>query len=392
MKLLYLECNMGAAGDMLMAALLELLPDPAAFLETMNGLGLPGVKITAEPSVKCGVGGTHVSVTVHGHEEDDHIHDHDHHHHRHSTLADICHVIDHLHVSRNVKDRAKAVYGRIAAAESAVHGQPVETVHFHEVGAWDAVADVVGVCLAMEQLSPDQVVVSPVHVGCGHVKCAHGLLPVPAPAAALLLRGVPIYGGEVRGELCTPTGAALLTEFACSFGPLPIMSTAKIGYGMGTKDFDRANCVRAFWGESAGKQEEIMELSCNLDDMTGESVGFAMEQLLDAGALDVFTTPIGMKKSRPSIMLTCLCRPEDTSAMTQLMLRHTTTLGVRQKSCSRTALRRHWETVSTPYGDIRVKVADGFGIRKTKAEYEDAARAAREHQVPLREIYRCIQK
>jgi len=392
MKTLYLECNMGAAGDMLMAALLELLPNPAAFLETMNGLGLPGVHITAEPSVKCGVGGTHVTVTVHGHEEDDHIHDHDHHHHSHNTMADICRVIDHLHVSQNVKDRAKAVYGRIAAAESAVHGQPVEEIHFHEVGAWDAVADVVGVCLAMEQLNPDQIVVSPVHVGCGHVKCAHGFLPVPAPATALLLQGVPIYGGEVRGELCTPTGAALLTEFACAFGHFPVMSTKKIGYGMGTKDFDRANCVRAFWGETTGKQEEIIELSCNLDDMTGESVGFAMEQLLDAGALDVFTTPIGMKKSRPAVMLTCICRPEDSAALTQLMLQHTTTLGVRQKSCSRTALQRHWETTATPYGDIRIKVADGFGIRKIKAEYEDVAKAAREHHVPLREIHRCIQK
>lgn len=384
MKTLYLECNMGAAGDMLMAALLELLPDPAVFLETMNTMGLPGVKVSAEKAVKCGVKGTHVTVTVHGHEEDEHLHDH--HHHARSTMADICHAIDHLHVSQTVKDRAKAVYGRIAAAESAVHGQPVDAVHFHEVGAWDAVADVVGVCLAMELLAPDRVIVSPVHVGCGHVKCAHGLLPVPAPATALLLRDVPIYGGEVRGELCTPTGAALLTEFADAFGVFPIMSTKMIGYGMGTKDFDRANCVRAFWGETSAKPEEIIDLSCNLDDMTGEAIGFAMECLLDAGALDVFTTPIGMKKSRPGIMLTCICRPEDAAMMTQLMLRHTTTLGVRQTGCSRTTLERHIETVETAYGPIRVKVAEGFGIRKSKAEYEDMAKAAREHDVPLWEI------
>ena len=390
MKTLYLECNMGAAGDMLMAALLELLPDPAAFLETMNTIGLPGVHVAAEPSVKCGVKGTHVTVTVHSHEEDEHLHDH--HHHAHSTMADICHAIDHLNISQAAKDRAKAIYGRIAAAESAVHGQPVEAVHFHEVGAWDAVADVVGVCLAMEQLNPDQVVVSPVHVGCGHVKCAHGLLPVPAPATALLLQDVPIYGGEVRGELCTPTGAALLTEFADEFGSLPIMSTKKIGYGMGTKDFERANCVRAFWGETAAKQEEITELSCNLDDITGEAMGFAMEQLLDAGALDVFTSPIGMKKSRPGVMLTCICRPEDAATMIQLILRHTTTLGVRQKNCSRTAMERHMETANTPYGSIPVKVAEGFGIRKAKAEYEDAAKAAREHNVPLQEILRHLPK
>lgn len=389
MKLLYLECNMGAAGDMLMAALLELLPDPAAFLDTMNCIGLPDVHVSAEPVIRCGVRGTHVTVAVHGHEEDEHLHDH--HHHPHSTMADICHAIDHLAVSQNVKDRAKAVYGRIAAAESAVHGQPVEVVHFHEVGAWDAVADVVGVCLAMEQLAPDRIIVSPVHVGCGHVKCAHGLLPVPAPATALLLRDVPVYGGEVRGELCTPTGAALLTEFADSFGASPIMSTKKIGYGMGTKEFERANCVRAFWGETAANQEEITELSCNLDDMTGESIGFAMERLLEAGALDVFTTPIGMKKSRPGIMLICLCRSEDTAAMVQLMLKHTTTLGVRQKTCRRTVMERRTETVDTPYGPIRVKIAEGFGITRSKAEYEDVAKAAREHDVPLCEVYKHIQ-
>ena len=388
MKLLYLECNMGAAGDMLMASLLELLPDPAAFLDTLNSLGLPGVQVSAEPAVKCGISGTHVAVHIHGHEEDEHLHDH--HHHHHSTMADICHAIDHLTVSQWVKDRAKAVYGRIAAAESAVHGQPVEAVHFHEVGAWDAVTDVVGVCLAMEQLAPDRVIVSPIHVGSGHVKCAHGLLPVPAPATALLLRDVPIYGGEIRGELCTPTGAALLTEFADSFGPLPIMSTKRIGYGMGTKDFERANCVRAFWGETAAEQEEIMELSCNLDDMTGEAVGFAMEQLFVAGALDAFTTAIGMKKSRPGIMLTCICRPEDTAAMTQLILRHTTTLGVRQKSCRRTKLERRIETVETPYGPIRLKVAEGVGITKSKPEYEDMAKAAREHDISLEEVSRQI--
>ena len=388
MKLLYLECNMGAAGDMLMAALLELLPAPAAFLDTMNSLGLPGVQVSAEPAIKCGISGTHVSVHVHGHEEDEHLHDH--HHHPHSTMADICHGIDHLTVSQWVKDRAKAVYGRTAAAESAVPGRPVEAVHFHEVGAWDAVADVVGVCLAMEQLAPDQVIVSPVHVGSGHVKCAHGLLPVPAPATALLLRDVPIYGGEIRGELCTPTGAALLTEFADSFGSLPIMSIKRIGYGMGTKDFERANCVRAFWGETAAEQEEIMELSCNLDDMTGEAVGFAMERLLEAGALDAFTTAIGMKKSRPGIMLTCICHPEDTAAMTQLILRHTTTLGVRQKSCRRTRLERRIETVETPYGPIRLKVAEGFGITKSKPEYEDVAKAAREYDISLEEVSRRI--
>ena len=380
MNVLYLECNMGAAGDMLLAALLELLPDREAFLAKLNGLGLPGVSVTAETAVRCGITGTHVTVKVHDHEEDEHLHDH--HHHPHSTLHDIHHAIGHLPVSPWVKEQAMAVYDRVAAAESAVHGTTVEAVHFHEVGAWDAVTDVVGVCMAMEALSPDRVVASPVHVGSGQVRCAHGLLPIPAPATALLLQGVPTYGGKIRGELCTPTGAALLTQFVESFGDSVIMSTEKIGYGMGTKEFEAANCLRAFWGTADGNRDEIAELSCNLDDMTGEAVGFAMEILLDAGALDVFTTPIGMKKSRPGIMLTVLCQPNDADRMADLMLRHTTTLGVRRQDCRRYTLPRETVTVETKYGPIRMKTAPG----KAKPEYEDAARAAKAYGVTLQEV------
>ena len=380
MNVLYLECNMGAAGDMLLAALLELLPDREAFLAKLNGLGLPGVSVTAEAVLRCGITGTHVTVRVHDHEEDEHLHDH--HHHHHSTLHDIHHAIGHLPVSPWVKEQAMAVYDRIAAAESAVHGTTVEAVHFHEVGAWDAVTDVVGVCMAMEELSPDRVVASPIHVGSGQVRCAHGLLPVPAPATALLLQGVPTYGGKIRGELCTPTGAALLTQFAESFGDPEIMSTKKIGYGMGTKEFEAANCLRAFWCTVDGNGDHIAELSCNLDDMTGEAVGFAMDVLLDAGALDVFTTPIGMKKSRPGILLTVLCKPDHADRMADLMLKHTTTLGVRRTDCRRYTLPRETVTVDTKYGPIRVKTAPG----KSKPEYEDAARAAKAHGVTLQEV------
>ncbi len=384
MKTLYLECNMGAAGDMLTAALLELLPDKAAFLETMNGLGLPGVHVTASPAVRCGVTGTHMTVTVHGAEEDEHLHDHP--HHAHTTLAEICHAIDRLPLRQAVRDSAKAVYGRIAAAESQVHGQTVEAVHFHEVGAWDAVADVVGVCLLMELLAPDQVMASPVHVGSGSVRCAHGLLPVPAPATALLLKGVPVYGGRIPGELCTPTGAALLTHFAASFGPMPAMTVEAVGYGMGTKELEAANCVRAFLGQTQDDGDEIRMLACNLDDMTPEAIGFAQETLLAAGALDVYTTAIGMKKSRPGVCLTCLCRPGDAARLTELMLRHTTTLGVREQSCRRRTLARTVETVETKFGSIRVKRAGS----KSKAEYEDAAQAARTHGVTLAEVLKEI--
>ena len=378
MKTLYLECAMGAAGDMLLAALLELLPDKKDFLTRLNGLGLPGVQVTAAPALRRGVTGTHVTVTVHGEEEGEH----DHHHHCHSTLRSIHAAIDGLNVSRWVKDNAKAVYDRIAQAESRVHGTAVEAVHFHEVGAWDAVTDVVGVCMALEALSPDEILASPVHVGSGQVCCAHGLLPVPAPATALLLQDVPVYGGQIRGELCTPTGAALLTQFVQKFGPMPVMNICATGYGMGTKDFEAANCLRAHWGETAVRGDAVAELSCNLDDMTGEAVGFAMDVLLEAGALDVFTTPIGMKKSRPCVMLTVLCRPEDGDTMAQLMLTHTTTLGVRRTDCRRYTLPRTTETVQTKYGPIRIKTAGG----RAKAEYDDLAAAAKTHGVPLSEI------
>lgn len=384
MKTLYLQCQMGAAGDMLLAALLELLPDPAAFLETLNGLGLPGVRYTAKQAVRCGVTGTHVTVTVHGQEEDDHLHDG--HHHAHTTLADIYHCIDHLPLPEPVWANARAVYDRIARAESRVHGQPVEAIHFHEVGAWDAVADVVGVCLAMDRLAPDRVLASPVHVGSGFVRCAHGLLPVPAPATALLLEGVPIYGGAVEGELCTPTGAALLTQFVSAFGDMPVIQVEQTGYGMGAKEFDRANCVRAFWGDSRSQEEEIVQLSCNLDDMTGEDLGFAQALLLEAGALDVYTTAIGMKKSRPGVMLTCLCRPEEAAHFADLMLRHTTTLGVRQTVCQRYTLPRTTATVQTPYGPIRVKQAGG----KCKPEYDDLVRAAKASGKTLAELRRIL--
>lgn len=377
MKTLYLECAMGAAGDMLLAALLELLPDRDIVLDTLNRL--PHIRVTTDRVSRCGISGTKVTVTIHG-EEESHCH-----HHSHTTLKELHAAIDDLPVSKEVKLNAKAVYDRLAQAESHVHGRSTEEVHFHEVGAWDAVADVVGVCLAMEQLAPEQVVVSPVHVGCGHVACAHGLLPVPAPATALLLENVPVYG-EVRGELCTPTGAALLTHFADSFGTMPVMKADKIGCGCGTKEFERANCLRAFWGGTEEPSDRIVELSSNLDDMTPEAIAFAMEELLAGGALDVWTTPIGMKKSRPGVMLTCLCKPEQETTMTELFFRHTTTLGIRSNLLRRHTLSRSFTEEETPYGIIRVKHARGWGVCRSKPEYEDVAKAAREHNVSLSEI------
>ena len=470
MKTLYIECAMGAAGDMLTAALLELMPDKEAALAKLNAMGIPGVVFEAEPSAKCGITGTHMRVLIHGEEEGavpcghthehhhdhahehhhehehhahahahehvqedahchdsdahDHAHHHEHdaHHHAHHGMAEIRRLIAELAVSETVKEKVLAVYQSIAEAESRVHGAEVDQIHFHEVGSMDAVADVTAVCLLMELLAPEQVIVSPIHVGSGTVLCAHGRLPVPAPATALILEGMPIYGGNVQGELCTPTGAALLKTFADSFGPMPPMTVAKTGYGMGTKDFEQANCLRAMLGESftmndtgskmqtvqdaegestgsrgaAGKDTEtenpaaregrITEISCNLDDMTGEDIAFAAERILQAGALDVFTESIYMKKGRPAVKLTVLARPEDEERLAGEIFRHTSTIGVRIHTDRRYELARHSEQRKTPLGTIEVKISEGFGVRKEKIEFASLKQIAETSGKRLAEV------
>ena len=379
MKTLYLDCGMGAAGDMLTAALLELLPDSAGFVEELNGLGIPGVKFSPETCEKCGILGTHMKVTIHGEEECGHSH-------HHGCMADIRGIVSGLPIPTMVKLDILSVYEEIAQAESHVHGVPVEHIHFHEVGAMDAIADVTAVCLLLHRLAPDKIIASPVHVGSGQVRCAHGILPVPAPATAYLLRGIPIYGGSIAGELCTPTGAALIKHFATEFGEMPVMTVSAIGYGMGKKEFPRANCVRALLGESEDPADVIVELRCNVDDMTGEAIGFALEQLLGSGALDAFTVPIGMKKSRPGVLITVLCREDRKDTMIRLLLKHTTTLGVREFPSQRYTLNRTVETVDTPYGPIRKKVSSGYGVRREKYEYEDLSKTAREQGLSIVEL------
>ena len=400
---------------MLTAALLELIPDAEDFIKELNALGIPNVSIKRETAVKCGITGTHVSVTVHGEEEEshdvhgyhDHIHDHEHydhnhenehhehhhHDHHHSTLHDIEHIIkDHLNLPQKVQTDAIAVYTLIAEAESKAHGRPVTQIHFHEVGTMDAIADIVAVCLLMNKIAPDKVIVSPIHVGSGQVRCAHGILPVPAPATAHILQNVPIYGGSIRGELCTPTGAALLKHFADSFGEMPVMQTTAIGYGMGKKDFEAANCVRAMLGETNYKQGQICELSCNVDDMTAEAVGFAMEQLFQEGALDVYTVPIGMKKSRPGTLIHVMCQEKDKEAIIKSIFKHTTTIGIRESSLSRYVLDRSIQTINTPYGSVRCKISSGYGVERRKYEYDDLSRIAKEQNISLSEAEALIQK
>lgn len=380
MRTLYLDCGMGAAGDMLAAALMELLPDSDAFIDRLNALSIPGVEIKEESSVKCGIKGTHISVTVHGVEEGADMHEH-----HHSGPEEIRHIISKLALPAKVERDVLAVYGLIAEAESHVHGVPVSQIHFHEVGTMDAVADITAVCLLMSELSVNEVIVSPVHVGSGHVECAHGILPVPAPATAYILKDVPIYGGSVKGELCTPTGAALLKYFATRFGDMPVMRAQAIGYGMGKKDFRTVNCVRAVLGESEDKTDVVLELSCNVDDMTAEAISFAMERLFEGGAYEVYTVPIGMKKSRPGTLIRVMCDEQNKENILHILFKHTTTIGVRETVMHRHILERNIERIQTPYGELRRKVSSGYGVLRSKYEYDDLSRIAKEKNISFEE-------
>lgn len=426
MKTLYLDLPMGAAGDMLSAALYELLNEEErkSFIEKINKAGIPGVKVTTEKSEKCGITGTHFKVTVDGQEEEshdahehshehqhhedhhhehehshehhheesfehEHTHDHEHHHH-HTSMAEIEAIINSLNIPENVKADVIEVYKLIAAAESNAHGKPVTDIHFHEVGTMDAIADITSVCLLFNKVGAKNIFSSAINVGSGQVHCAHGILPIPAPATAFILKDIPIYSNQIKGELCTPTGAALLKHFVNHFGTMPPIKMNAIGYGMGKKDFEAANCVRAILGDSDEKPETILEYTCNLDDIIAERIGFAMEQLFAAGAVEAYTIPVTMKKSRPGHLLCVMCRERDKQKILETIFKHTTTLGVRENISNRYFLERSIETVKTEFGDIRIKRAEGYGVKREKYEYEDLAAIARKTGLSIEEIVQKI--
>ena len=424
MRTLYIDCSMGAAGDMLTAALYELIEDKEAYINKINSIGLKDVTVNAREMTKCGIVGTHMDVLIsgvsegdemkyhhehhhdeHEHHHDDHDHhhdhehdhehhhedhDHEHHSHHHSSMRDIEDIIDGLNIPENVKTDVKSVYALIAEAESNAHNVPVSDIHFHEVGTMDAIADIVGVCMLINELSPDKIIASNINVGSGHVHCAHGILPVPAPATAYILKDVPIYSGHIQSELCTPTGAALLKHFVSSFGEMPVMKVEKIGYGMGKKDFEQANCVRVFLGETSDNTKEIVELSFNVDDMTAERIAFASERFYEAGAKEVYTVPVGMKKSRPGTLVCVMCDQELEETMIGLIFKHTTTLGLRESISKRYTLNREIIKKETAFGEVRIKQSKGYGVEREKYEYEDLARIAREKNMSIEEVTKLL--
>ena len=379
MRELFIDASRGLAGDMLSAALLELFDDPAAMVERLNAIGIPGIEFRLEKATSYSIAGSQLRVEYLGEEEGHETH----HANHHRSLGDISEIIAGLTLSDALKEQVLAVYRRIAKAEAKVHGTEVELVHFHELGAMDAVADITAACCLVDALGVSRVTASPVCTGYGSVRAAHGVMPVPAPATAQLLEGVPCYAGNIEGELCTPTGAALIRHLTDAFGQSPAMTPLADGYGIGHKDFGQLSCVRVILGEA---EEAIIELCCNVDDMSPEAVGFAIEELLRHGAPDAWYEPIGMKKTRPGLLLCCLCREAQRDEIVRLLFKHTSTIGIRETLCRRYVLKRGEDILSTPYGPVRRKVSDGYGVERRKDEFEDLSRIAREKDLSLSEL------
>ncbi|HEY2912564.1 MAG TPA: nickel pincer cofactor biosynthesis protein LarC [Candidatus Angelobacter sp.] len=317
------------------------------------------------------------------------------HSHSHRGLKEIRQIIQAASISQSAKDRAISIFEALGAAEAKVHNSEIEEIHFHEVGAIDAIVDIVCASVGAEALGIDEWVCSPLNVGGGTVVCAHGAFPIPAPATLELLKNAPVYSGEIQKELVTPTGAAIVSVLASRFSHFPAMKTEKVGYGAGSRNFNNSpNVLRLTVGETTETQhespfpvEEITVLEANVDDMTPQVFGYVMEQVMQNGALDAFGTPVQMKKSRPGMLLTVLCRTEDSTRLTKLILAETTTLGVRMRQESRAALTRRHVSVSTKWGDVRMKLANLNGsISNYAPEYEDCRQIAKEKKVPLKTV------
>lgn len=401
MRILYLDCGMGAAGDMLAGALVSLLSkeEQESFIKMINNIGVDGVKVSLSDDAKCGIAGKHFKVEIDGVEEHSHdVHEHEHHHeheqeyghhheHHHHGKGPFPKELEAVAEKLDCPNDIQKVYELLAEAEAKVHGKDVSEIHFHEVGMKDALIDIASVVYLMNKLKVDKVVVSPVNVGFGKVKCAHGILPVPAPATAELVKGIPTYAGRFEGELLTPTGAALLKYYADEFSYQPLMNVIKCGYGTGNKNFESANVVKAVLGEVTDEliSENIIELNCNVDDMSAEDMAYATKALIENGAKDAFVTPVIMKKGRSGMLLTVLCSAIDKERFVSLIFKHTSTIGIRVKETERIILNRHEETVHTKLGDVRVKYSEGYGVKREKPEFEDLRKLAEENNISVAE-------
>jgi hypothetical protein len=397
-RTLYLDCFAGASGDMLVGAMLDCGLDFESLRSELLKLGVEGYELSLKRVDRSGISAAkfdvHLTSDLHSHEHH-HKHEHSHERHPHShhrALSDIKHIISSSNLSGQVKERAQTIFQRIGEAESKIHGIPIEAVHFHEVGAIDSIVDIVGACVAFDALKIERIISSPLHVGSGTFKCAHGTYPVPGPATAELLKGLPIYSKDVEGELVTPTGAAIISTLAESYGPAPMMRIEKIGYGAGTRDYPKfPNALRAIIGELEEDADHtpgaVTVIEANIDDLNAQVFGYLMEKALSAGALDIFYTPAQMKKNRPGVLLTLLCDPADRERMCDLIFRETTTLGVRYRNEQREILTREFVTVETEYGPIRIKVSrakDGR-VMNVSPEFEDCRAVAEKSGVGLRD-------
>jgi uncharacterized protein (TIGR00299 family) protein len=380
MKLAYFDCFSGISGDMTLGALVDAGCGVEHLRDELRGMEVPGWELTAEKVWKNGMAATYVKVKT----EDQQ---------KHRSLSAILEILQKSPLAPQVRDRAAAIFKRLGEAEVRVHDVPLEKIHFHEVGAVDAIVDIVGACVGFHTLGIEQFACSALNVGGGTAKMAHGVLPVPAPATANLLQGKPTYSNGVQKELVTPTGAAIVATLCDTFGPQPPMSVSSIGYGAGTADLeDQPNVVRIMIGEAAEKNvtgfdEEIAVIEANLDDMNPQIYGYFLEKALAAGALDVYTTPVQMKKNRPGTLLTVLCKPQETNALMSLIFAETTTFGARAYRAQRRTLPRDFVCVATSFGDVRIKISRVNGrILHVAPEYDDCRRLAVEKNVPLQRV------
>lgn len=406
MKTLYFDCSSGISGNMTLGALLEIVGDENYLLEELKKLNVDGYKIEISKQVKNGITGTYVDVILeHEHHHQDHEHEHEHehnhnpehdhghehhHHHEHRNLYDVNNIIDNSSLDENTKALAKRIFLRVAKAESKVHNKPLDEVHFHEVGAIDSIVDIVGTAILINKINPDKVIASVVNDGYGFIECAHGTMAVPVPATSEIFAAsnVKFRQIDIDTELVTPTGAAIIAELAEDFTTLPAMVTEKIGWGTGSKDLKIPNVLKVYYGEIQEENQNFVVMETNVDDCSGEILGYTSEKLFANGALDVFYTPIFMKKNRPAYRLSVACRKEDMFKLQNIIFKETTTIGIRYRFESRTELGREFVEIDTKYGKIRAKKVTNNGETYVYPEYESMKKIAEENNIPLKELYK----